>query len=72
MPLISTTELLKLQSALLLDPMVKLFSPDLWCRSPSGLRGFGFRVFMPLHTPLLPVVELRKSSRIALLYLLHI
>jgi hypothetical protein len=56
-PLLPIVELPKLPSSLLLDPTVKFFFPDLWCRSS---RGFRFHRFVPQRTPLLPTVELPK------------
>jgi hypothetical protein len=52
-PLLPLAEFPKLHSALLLDPTVKLFSPYLRCRSPSGLRSFRFRKLVPQRTLLL-------------------
>jgi hypothetical protein len=37
-PILPTVELPNLQSTLLLDPTIRLFSPDLRCRSPSRVR----------------------------------
>jgi hypothetical protein len=59
-PLLQIVELPKLQYAPLLDPMVNLFSSDLWCRYPSGLWGFGLQNYVPQCTLLLLISKLLK------------
>jgi hypothetical protein len=71
-PLLPIVELPELQSALLLDPTVKLFSFDLQCRSSLGLRSFRFRPSSYLCIPLHQHREVRRASRITLLHLLQI
>jgi hypothetical protein len=56
-----TNEILKLRSTHLLDPMVKLFSYDLWCRYFLGFQSFGHREFVHQHISFLPIIEIPKG-----------